>query len=271
MQLDNRLVNSIEMLDLDMFRAIMVSTQATVCGSKVIELLLTLLHSQRQSAYSYVTAYDRSSKQDKNVQHSVSYAAIAFCNVQREHLPLQDQLTGYEKNVLRSLVQSTLQKLFSKTQDDDCWSDEIVTMPLQQHRGAFVTLYEKGKQLRGCIGTVTSNQPLYATLCDMTKSAALHDTRFTSVTQSEINNLIFSISVLTQPRAVLSYHNIRLGIDGVVLQYNNKSSLFLPNVATEFGWDLTTMLTELSKKAGLAGDAWKNKQAQFEVFQTIEV
>lgn len=270
LSLDNRCINSIETFDVDAFRSIIASTKATVCGAKVIELLLMLFGHQSSAVYSYVTAYDRSSKQDKKVQHSVGYVGIVFSNVAHELLPLQDQLTGYEKQVLRCLAQKKLQTLFSTAQSE-CSCDEIITMPLRQNRGAFVTLYEKNKQLRGCIGTVISQQPLYATVCEMTKSAALHDTRFTPVKQSEINDLTIAISVLTQPRSVPSYHDIKLGTDGVILKYQDVSALFLPHVATDFGWDIATMLAQLSQKAGLASDAWKSKQTQFEIFQAIDV
>ena len=42
--------------------------------------------------------------------------------------------------------------------------------------------------------------------------------------------------------------------------------MFLPQVATEQGWDVDQMLTRLSLKAKLPGDAWK-EGANFLVFQ----
>ena len=41
--------------------------------------------------------------------------------------------------------------------------------------------------------------------------------------------------------------------------------MFLPQVATETGWDLPTFLSHLSAKAGLPSDAWRTG-ARFEVF-----
>ena len=63
-----------------------------------------------------------------------------------------------------------------------------------------------------------------------------------------------------------SYNKIRLGTDGVVLKKAGRSAVFLPQVATEQHWDIPTMLTELSLKAGLPADAWK-EGATFLVFQ----
>jgi AMMECR1 domain-containing protein len=42
--------------------------------------------------------------------------------------------------------------------------------------------------------------------------------------------------------------------------------VFLPQVAPEQGWDLETTLQNLSLKAGLPADAWK-EGASFQVFQ----
>jgi len=45
-----------------------------------------------------------------------------------------------------------------------------------------------------------------------------------------------------------------------------KSAVFLPQVATEQGWDKETMLGELCRKAGLSAAAWKQKDARFFTF-----
>jgi len=42
--------------------------------------------------------------------------------------------------------------------------------------------------------------------------------------------------------------------------------VFLPQVATEQGWDLATTLTHLCRKAGLPGDAWR-EGAHLRVFE----
>jgi AMMECR1 domain-containing protein len=51
-----------------------------------------------------------------------------------------------------------------------------------------------------------------------------------------------------------------------VLNKNGHSAVFLPQVAPEQGWDVNQMLTQLSRKAGLPADAWK-EGANFLVFQ----
>ena len=73
---------------------------------------------------------------------------------------------------------------------------------------------------------------------------------------------------MTVPEPIALPDDIRIGIDGVVLNKNGRSAVFLPQVAPEQGWDVNQMLTRLSLKAGLPADAWK-EGASFLVFQAV--
>lgn len=268
-KLDERIVNSFERKNLSEFKQIIDETKATVCGLYPLQILLEILQLQKIKNDAYVISYDRSNR-DKNPEHSVSYLGMIFGKQKKYELPLSDQLTGYEKNILKDLSLQTLKNLFNRSKIN-YQNSEIITQTLQQSWGAFVTLYTKDHQLRGCIGRVISDKPLYQTVCDMTREAALEDHRFKPVKLDEIPDLSISISVLNQPKHVASYDKIRLGVDGIILKYKNRSALFLPRVATEQGWDLVKTLQELSRKAGLDLNDWKNKDAQFETFQTIDI
>ena len=52
----------------------------------------------------------------------------------------------------------------------------------------------------------------------------------------------------------------------MILRKRGHSAVFLPQVATEQGWDVPTMLMHLSLKAGLDPDAWESG-AKFETFR----
>ncbi|MCP4455464.1 MAG: AmmeMemoRadiSam system protein A, partial [Planctomycetes bacterium] len=136
---------------------------------------------------------------------------------------------------------------------------------LENKRAAFVTLKKHGR-LRGCIGDIIPSVPLYQSVINNAIHAAIHDTRFDSVTASELPALHIEISALTVPKPAASHKDIRIGTDGVILQKGSHSSVFLPQVAPEQGWDVTQTLTHLALKAGLASDAWK-KDTRFLVFQ----
>jgi uncharacterized protein (TIGR00296 family) len=82
----------------------------------------------------------------------------------------------------------------------------------------------------------------------------------------EYNEIVVEISALTVPQPVEGPNDIRIGIDGVILQKDGRSAVFLPQVAPEQGWNVSEMLTHLSLKAGLPYDAWR-QGAQFLAFQ----
>ena len=51
---------------------------------------------------------------------------------------------------------------------------------------------------------------------------------------------------------------IKVGTHGVYLEASGRSSVFLPQVPVEEGWDLATYLKQLALKAGLPPDGWKS-------------
>jgi MEMO1 family protein len=136
---------------------------------------------------------------------------------------------------------------------------------LMRSRGVFVTLRERG-ELRGCIGQIGPDAPLIQLTGRMALAAATSDPRFPKVRTDEMNRILIEVSVLTEPMPVPAAAAIVLGRDGVILNKNGRSAVFLPSVATEQGWDRTQLLDNLALKAGLPQDAWRSG-AQLLVFQ----
>lgn len=134
--------------------------------------------------------------------------------------------------------------------------------------GLFVTLRLEGR-LRGCIGRITTDDPLRETLPRVTRDAAFRDRRFDPVRSDELDQITIEHSILTIPAPVAGPEAIRIGTDGVILGARGRRAVFLPEVATEQGWDVATMLSALSRKAGLPLDAWRDPATAFETFQTI--
>jgi hypothetical protein len=138
---------------------------------------------------------------------------------------------------------------------------------LGQKRGVFVTLNERG-ELRGCIGNTEPDMPLSQAVGAMAIRAALADPRFRPVSEHELPEIEIEISVLTRLKQISRATDIVVGRDGVLLTKGERSALFLPQVATEQKWDLTTMLDNLCRKAGLEGTCWR-EGARFSTFQAI--
>ena len=136
---------------------------------------------------------------------------------------------------------------------------------LKEPRGAFVTLHAQG-HLRGCIGIIEGRLPLLRAVADNAASAAVGDPRFPPVTPDEVSNLTLEVSALTPLRTVDGPAGIIIGRHGILLGRQGRQAVFLPQVATEQGWDLPTTLSQLCRKAGLPADAWR-EGATLRVFE----
>jgi AmmeMemoRadiSam system protein A len=135
--------------------------------------------------------------------------------------------------------------------------------PLTERAGAFVTLHRSGR-LRGCIGNIESHRPLYQTVRDCARSAALSDPRFEPVTPQEVPELHLEISVLS-PLEDARAEDVEVGRHGLMISRGFQRGLLLPQVATQYGWSRERFLEETCLKAGLAPDAWR-RGARIQVF-----
>ena len=143
---------------------------------------------------------------------------------------------------------------------------------LNAHCGCFVTLKNK-EELRGCIGQFVSDKPLIELVRDMAVASATGDSRFMNdpITPKEVKDLDIEISVLSPLKKTDNPLNIRLGIDGIYIKKGYANGCFLPQVATETGWNKEQFLSYCcSHKAGLADDAWKDKNTEVYLF-TAEI
>jgi AmmeMemoRadiSam system protein B/AmmeMemoRadiSam system protein A len=136
---------------------------------------------------------------------------------------------------------------------------------LWQRQGVFVTLKKHG-DLRGCIGRIPPEEPLAPLVGAMALAAAFQDPRFKPVQPEELKSIEIEISALTPPKRVARPEQIVVGRDGVVLSKGLNTAVYLPQVATEQGWNRDQMLDSLCEKAGLRAGCWK-EGASFSVFQ----
>ena len=145
-----------------------------------------------------------------------------------------------------------------------------VTDPaLMGHQGAFVTLRTHG-DLRGCIGTFVSDEPLCQTIPEMAKAATTDDWRFinTPLRPQELADLHIEISVLSPLQRIKDpLAEIQLGTHGIYIKRGGASGCFLPQVATETGWSKEEFLSQCcAGKAGLSPNAWKDPSTEVYVF-----
>ena len=124
----------------------------------------------------------------------------------------------------------------------------ITDVALMATHGVFVTLHLENK-LRGCMGHVVSNTPLYHEVQVVSLKSAFEDPRFKPVGKEEVESIQIEISVISPFEKINSPNEVNIGVHGLVLQNGGRSGLFLPQVPIEQGWNLTTYVTELCRKA----------------------
>lgn len=268
-KLDMGAYAAIEKKDLDGFAHYLEETGDTICGRAPISVLLAMLP---ENAQAHLLKYDTSGRQTGDFENSVSYVCAAFTGAwgKAEPVPAAERaepgLSEADKEALLSLARKTIQyALEHQKVPNEADLGIAVTDGMRQVRAAFVTL-EKDGELRGCIGDIMPSRPLYRCVMANALNAAFNDHRFPPVSMEEYDSLHVEISALTPPCAVGSVEDIVVGRDGVVLEKSGRSAVFLPQVAPEQRWDRDTMLTYLSRKAGLPEDAWK-EGATFSTFQ----
>lgn len=177
-----------------------------------------------------------------------------------------------EQNMLLALARESIESSLGLVSTEVFDSiRKSASLLYQERRGLFVTLKklegENSYALRGCIGNLFGLSPLAESVANLAREAAFHDTRFLAVRLDELPDLVIEISVLTKPERISSYEEIRIGLDGVILSKGSKRAVFLPQVATEQGWDIEEMLEHLCMKTGLPPSAWKDSRCELEVFQ----
>ncbi|MBI4974621.1 MAG: AmmeMemoRadiSam system protein A [Candidatus Omnitrophica bacterium] len=176
-------------------------------------------------------------------------------------------LNGVQK---KRLLEIARESITSFVKDGNRKRFAEVDPVLNQSMGAFVTLHEGG-ELRGCIGNMVGEGHLYQTVSDMAIQAATGDPRFQAVSQQEMDRIDIEISVLSPLKKVSSHEEVKIPGHGVLVRRGFRSGVYLPQVATEAGWNKDEFLTSLcGHKAGLAPDAWKDPATEIYVF-TAEI
>jgi AmmeMemoRadiSam system protein A len=259
----------IKALDYKGFLEYRNKTGATICGFVPISILLSMLD---KSVEAKLIKYTTSGELTGDYTNSVSYLSVAFSGSWGRSPVLTKpqanicKLTNEDKKQLLMLARKSLIYFLQKQQIPSASLLNVtVSDAMKCQRAAFVTLKENS-QLRGCIGDIFPRQPLFKSVIFNAINAGVNDRRFPPVTEAECSDITIEISALTPPEPIASPDAIRIGIDGVVLSKDGYSAVFLPQVAPEQGWDVDQMLTQLSLKAMLPGDAWK-EGASFLVFQ----
>lgn len=137
---------------------------------------------------------------------------------------------------------------------------------LGRELGAFVTLKRHG-QLRGCIGNIIGQGPLFRTVWNMARAAAFEDPRFPQLSQAELADLEVEISILGPVVPCPDPELVEVGRHGLIMRQGGRQGLLLPQVPLEWGWDRAQFLAQTCRKAGLPPLAWRDPSTEIYWFE----
>ena len=270
------------------FQRYVADTGATICGAAPLAVLAAMLSPEHTV---HRRAYDQSGRKTNDWTTSVSYLAATIegrwdpkpagraahrrSAGEDEAGPDADEdadalrLDETDRAALIRLARGAIEAYFETRRRSPPHAQGITMTPgLRREAGVFVTLRKDG-DLRGCIGEIIPSRSVAEAVVDQALNAAFRDPRFEPLQPEEFAQIRIEISVFQAPHEVKSAAEFIPGTHGILLTVGRRSAVFLPQVATEQGWDRETTLSHLSMKAGLGADAWKDPEARFAVFEAV--
>jgi AmmeMemoRadiSam system protein B/AmmeMemoRadiSam system protein A len=247
--------------DFDGFVKHLDATRDTICGRGPVSLLLRIL-SMKGGAQGTRTGIDFSGRMMNDWSSSVTYQAIVYT-------PSRGTVESADQEKLLTLARQTATAYLNgrKIPEPD---PATLTPKLRADGACFVTLQNNGR-LRGCIGNMEADGPLYQSVIRNAVSAC-RDYRFVNdpVKAAELDEIDIEISYLTPMKPVADVDEIVVGRHGLLIASGAHRGVLLPQVAYERGWTRAEFLAQTCRKAGLAMDAWKQPEARIYSF-TAEV
>lgn len=234
------------------------------CGKSPI---LALLHLAKLKGWKTRWLGSRHSGDATEKSGIVGYTAPAF------YSPGMEEFANPDRKFMLELARKTVINAAANGLDESGPSPSPLTdtpPKLAQKRACFVTL-TKGGVLRGCIGNLLPQAPLYQAIIENARGAALRDPRFPPVSAEEVNDLRIEISVLSEPQP-LQFNStadllgqLKPHEDGVLLKIGGRMATFLPQVWAQLP-EKTDFLDHLSQKAGCERDAWRGEDVSVSVY-----
>lgn len=153
---------------------------------------------------------------------------------------------------MHRLVQLAKRTVETYVKEGKVLKAEELTPEMRERAGVFVSIH-KGGELRGCIGTF---EPQRANVAEEVIanaiSSATRDPRFFPITPDELEDLDYSVDVLTTPEPVKSQDQLDAKRYGVIVEAGWRKGLLLPDLE---GVDSVDEQIDICRqKAGIAAD-----------------
>ncbi|MBI4800102.1 MAG: AmmeMemoRadiSam system protein B [Desulfarculus sp.] len=263
-ELDARVAGRVQALDGPGLLSDDAAGRSEACGAQALAAVL-LAAQELGATQGQVLAQADSGRATQDYSQVVGYmsaALVAPPAPQADKPATAGGLDAAQQKRLRDLARQAVaaavrgQALPAIPQDDPA---------LLQPAGVFVTL-KKGHDLRGCIGAIVARRPLAREVVAMAVEAALRDPRFPPVSPGELQGLELELSVLS-PMQPCRPEEVRVGLDGLLIEGRGATGVLLPQVPVEQGWDRRQYLEGICRKAGLPQGAWREPGVRLQCFQ----
>lgn len=246
---DKLIIDAMSRMAIEDAERLLRTGEGEMCGGYPV--LLTMMVARNLGATNGVLyRYANSGDVTGDKGRVVGYAALGL---------YQSPLTDDERKELLSLAKRTITQYVKQKKTTEFRTDDS---RLLANGAAFVTINRNGG-LRGCIGNIQPVMPLYQSVVQNAISAASQDHRFTPMIAEELADMEVEVTVLSPLEPLLDIKDIRIGTHGLFLVNGGNSGILLPQVAAQYGWNVNTFLEQVSVKAGLPKDAWKDSQLYF--------
>ena len=223
------------------------------CGWRALYIAMLIAKKMKLKFFPVSRGY--SSDYDGNRQRVVGY----FSGIYYKEEKLE--ISGEEKREIIKIVKnSILKENFKK---EKVRPTEI----LNRKMGVFITL-KKDKKLRGCMGQLFSDAPLYKSLKNIAILSAYKDPRFPPLKAKEIENLEITVSLIFNFRQLYNVKDLDMGKDGLLIINGDKKGVLLPEIPIIYRWGRNEFLKNTCIKAKLPEKCWKDKNTSIYVFNT---
>ncbi|MCD6228846.1 MAG: AmmeMemoRadiSam system protein B [Candidatus Omnitrophica bacterium] len=264
-KIDRETISYIERKDATRLWLSLQLNEQRACG--IYPLISFLIYANKVGAEVKILKYANSGDAYPSLskERVVGYLSAVIYKKDKEDAMSDHQLTKDEKVTLLKIARATLE---SYLKEGKLPKFEVDSPRLKEKRGVFVTLKKEG-DLRGCIGRIVADTPLYEAVSKMAIESATGDPRFPPVRWEELKDIEIEISVLSPFEKVESLDEIQVGRDGLMIRKGLYSGLLLPQVPLEYNWDKITFLQHLCLKAGLPPQAYKGKDVTIYKFTAL--
>jgi len=210
----------------------------------------------------YFISYANSGDITGDLSSVVGYSAIIF--VEKEQL-------NSNQEFLLELSRKTLETYYNENKVLEI-SKKEVPRKLRKNQACFVTLNNQDG-LRGCIGDLIAEKPIYECVIENSINAAINDARFSPVTKEELEDIKIDINLLTKPKKLKNKNpqeilkKVKRYNSGVILKQGPYQSTYLPTV-----WDLISnkisFLENLCVKGKMNKNCWQSPLTEVYIYES---